>query len=164
MVYSVVCQKNSATLFYGQQRSKAEVRCLRVWGGRCSAVLMAVEALHLVAVELVVAADERLQQLLQHLGPHLPSLQDLLVVGLLLTAVVQRHLVGDERDAKDPQAGVLGHRHLRNRAHAWGMGWRRERERGREDAIKTEPVKSQLVFYDGRRQAGQLAEPKVNDE
>uniref|UniRef100_A0A3B3T3T1 C2H2-type domain-containing protein n=1 Tax=Paramormyrops kingsleyae TaxID=1676925 RepID=A0A3B3T3T1_9TELE len=52
------------------------------------------------------------------LRAHLPCLQHLLVVGLLLAVVVHHGLVCDERQCEDPQAAVPGHDGLVHRAHA----------------------------------------------
>lgn len=82
-----------------------------------------VDGLHLMR-----ASDEGYEHILEHLSSHLADLQDLFVIHLLLTAVVQRYLVGDERETQDPQSAMLGYRHLRNCAHAW-EGSRRKRKR-----------------------------------
>lgn len=56
--------------------------------------LAAVDGLHLVG-----ASNKGVEHLLEHLSPHLADLQHLLMINFLLIAVVQRHFVGNERQA-----------------------------------------------------------------
>lgn len=83
--------------------------------GRERVVLVAVNP-----IDLMVTGNEGVQDLLQHLCPHLADVQHLFMVYLLLVVVVQRNLVGDEGQSEHTQAAVLGHCHLRNCAHASG--------------------------------------------
>ncbi len=53
------------------------------------------------------ASDEGYDHILEHLSSHLTDLQDLFMIHLLLTAVVQRYLVGDERETQGPQSACL---------------------------------------------------------
>lgn len=58
-------------------------------------------------------------QLLQLLGSLLPRLEDLLVVGPLLTLVVHDGLVGDQGKGEDAHAAVACCDRLVDSAHAW---------------------------------------------
>lgn len=56
--------------------------------------LAAVDGLHLVG-----ASNKGFEHILEHLSPQLADLQHLLMIDLLLIAVVQGYLVGNERQA-----------------------------------------------------------------